>query len=275
MNKKKLKQLLIGDFSFKRLLLSFVFIYVSVLLYGVFWGDRAIFLPQPSSYQDSPEIMKLNSGVKHKISAIYLPNNKAYYTILFSHGNAEDLGDIRPVLKELHQGGFSVFAYDYQGYGTSQGTPSEQNTYQDIDAAYDYLTTQLKIPRDRVLAYGRSVGGGPTVDLVSRKPVAGLILESTFISAFRVITKIPLFPLDKFTNLDKIKTIHVPVLIMHGTNDDVIPFWHGETLFAIAHPPKRFFPVKGAGHNNVMEVAGTRYFQTLSEFIKDLKFNEE
>lgn len=269
MNKKKLKQLLIGDFSFKRLILSFVFIYVSVWLYGVFWGDRVIFQPQPSSYQDSPEIIKLNSGGKHKISAIYFPNKHAYYTILFSHGNAEDLGDIRPVLKELHQGGFSVFAYDYQGYGTSEGTPSEQNTYRDIDAAYDYLTTQLKIPRDRVLAYGRSVGGGPTIDLVSRKPVAGLILESTFISAFRVITKIPLFPFDKFTNLDKIKTIHVPVLIMHGTNDDIIPFWHGETLFAIAPPPKRFFKVEGAGHNNVMEVAGKQYFQTLSEFLKE------
>ncbi|HAX79930.1 MAG TPA: hypothetical protein DCY88_29865 [Cyanobacteria bacterium UBA11372] len=89
-----------------------------------------IFLPQPSTYEDTQDIIKLTTANGVSISAIYLPNPKAKYTILYSHGNAEDLGYGLPMLKELRDIGFSVFAYDYQGYGTSRGTPSEANAYQ-------------------------------------------------------------------------------------------------------------------------------------------------
>jgi len=115
---------------------------------------------------------------------------------------------LRPILERLHKAGFAVFAYDYQGYGTSQGKPSEQNAYRDIDAAYQYLTAQLKLPSERIIVYGRSTGGGPSVDLASCQRVAGLILESTFTSTFRVITRVPLYPFDKFANLSKISSVH-------------------------------------------------------------------
>lgn len=266
MDKRTLRRLLIGDFTVKRLVRSFIFIYACICLYVFFTADSKIFLPQPSSYQDTSEILKLTSADNIQISAVYLPNRASRYTILFSHGNAEDLGDIQPVLEQLHSIGFSVFAYDYRGYGTSQGRPSEHNAYRDIDAAYNYLTQNLSIPPQQIIAYGRSVGGGPTVDLAVRQTIAGLILESTFMSAFRVVIPFPIFPFDKFHNIDKIKKVKCPVLVMHGKADEVVHFQHGQRLFAVAPEPKRYLWVEQAGHNDLMWVAGDRYAATLKEF---------
>lgn len=233
-----------------------------------------IFKPQIANYEDSQEIIKLNIG-KEKISALYLPNSTAKYTILYSHGNAEDLGDIRPILESLKSSGYSVFAYDYRGYGTSEGKPSERNTYQDINAAYNYLTQELKISPNNIIVYGRSVGGGVAVDLASRQPVGGLVMESAFITAFRVVTKIPLFPFDKFRNIDKIKRVQCPVLVLHGTADEIIPLWHGQELFAAVNQPKQSFWIEAAGHNDLIFVAGSRYPKIMQDFLKFLNQNNK
>ena len=274
MDKKTLRRLLVGEFSLKRLVRSALFIYACVCIYGYFFADGLIFKPQPASYGDTRETLKLTAADGVRISAVYLPNRQAHYTILFSHGNAEDLGDIRWLLEELRDMGFAVFAYDYRGYGTSQGNPSESGAYRDIDAAYNYLTQKLGVPPANIIVYGRSVGSGPSVDLASRQPVAGLVLESPFVTAFRVVTRIPIFPFDKFANIDKIKRVRCPVLVTHGTADAVIPFWHGRELFAAANEPKRFFPVAAAGHNDVMEVAGEKYAKALREFAQALRRGE-
>lgn len=271
MDKKTIRRLLIGDFSGQRLINSLLFIYAFLCFYAFFLTDRQIFQPQTKTYQDSPDILKLTSRPGVQISAVYLPNPKAVYTILYSHGNAEDLGDIKPLLATLGDLGFSVFAYDYQGYGTSQGNPSESGAYRDIEAAYNYLTQKLGVPPQRMIIYGRSVGGGPAVDLASRKPVAGLIVESTFISAFRTVTVVPIVPFDKFANLDKIKGVRCPVLVMHGKADGVVPFWQGERLFEAANEPKFSLWVDGAGHDDFVEVAAARYGESLRGFVKGLK----
>jgi alpha-beta hydrolase superfamily lysophospholipase len=150
------------------------------------------------------EVIKVGSANGVKISTVHFPNPQAKYTILYSHGNAENLDGILLLLKEIRDSGFAVFAYDYQGYGTSQGKPSEYNTYRDIDAAYNYLTQQLGVPAKQIILYGRSVGGGPAIDLASRQKVGGLVVENSFVSAFRVLTRIPILPFDKFVNIDKI-----------------------------------------------------------------------
>ena len=159
-DKQTLRRLLLGEFTFKRLVRSLIFIYIFFGLYVFFVADRMIFLPQPSSYQDTSAILKLRTADRIQLSAVYLPNPTSTYTILYTHGNAEDLGDIQPVLQKLREIGFSVFAYDYRGYGTSQGQSSERNSYRDIDTAYNYLTQQLGVPAQRIIAFGRSVGGG-------------------------------------------------------------------------------------------------------------------
>ena len=266
MDKKTLRRLLVGEFSFWRLVRSILFFYVTVGIWAYFCSDALLFQPQGATYRDDRQIIKLIKSDRPTISALHLPNPKAQYTILYSHGNAEDIGDIRPNLQAIRAIGFSVFTYDYRGYGTSEGQPTVKGAYEDIDAAYAYLTQTLLVPPSRIIIYGRSVGGGPSVDLARREPVAGLILESTFVSAFRVVTHVPLYPFDKFPNLNKIKQVNCPVLIIHGTDDEVIPFWHGQELFTVAEQPKRFFRIEGARHNDVLWVAGEQYAEILHEF---------
>lgn len=267
MTTQKPKNLLTIKFL-KRMITSLIFIYLSFAIYIYFQADSMIFLPPPSTYQDTNEIIKLNSEDGTKLSAIHLLNTKAKYTVLYAHGNASDLGTIRPKLEQLKTIGFSVFAYDYRGYGTSQGKPSEKNAYKDIDTAYNYLTQKLNIPPQQIIVFGRSVGGGSAIDLAARKPVAGLITESTFISAFRVKVPFPLLPFDRFPNLEKIKRVKCPVLIMHGKVDDIVPFYHSETLFEQAPPPKLSLWIEEANHNDFTYVAGERYVKILKEFME-------
>jgi abhydrolase domain-containing protein 17 len=265
-----MKRWLVGELSWIRLIKSIAFIYGCVAVFVFFYADHLIFQPPPASYQDSQNILKLKTVDGDTISAIYLPNSAAKYTLLYVHGNGEDIGQILPVLLDLQHMGFAVFSYDYRGYGTSQGQPSERNAYRDIDAAYEYLTKTLNVKPQQLIVYGRSVGGGSAIDLATRQPVAGAIVESTFITAFRVLTRIPLFPFDKFTNLDKLDRINCPLLILHGTEDEVVPFAHGQQLFAAAKEPKQFVWVEGAGHNDLRDVAGDRYPQELQQFTATL-----
>jgi abhydrolase domain-containing protein 17 len=264
----RLRKWFVGELSWKKFVRSLLFIYTFFALYVFFRADSMMFLPQPSSYQDTKEILKLPVNDTEKISAIYLPNSQSTHTLLYIHGNASDLGDIRPLLDRLHCWGFSVFAYDYRGYGTSDGKPSEQNAYQDAEAAYTYLTQQLKIPSQQIIVYGHSLGGGSAAELAARHSIAGLILESTFTSAFRVVVPVSLLPFDKFSTLDKLRKIHCPVLVMHGQADQTIPFHHGQTLYEAASEPKRSLWVAGAGHDDFTEVAGDRLQQTLLAFQK-------
>ncbi|MGB3191751.1 alpha/beta hydrolase [Lyngbya sp. PCC 8106] len=268
MNKVTLKRLIIGEFSLHRLLISTMIIYACVGIWAYFGTDRLIFLPPPSSYTQTNELIQLKAANGDNITALYLPNPESQYTILYSHGNAEDIGQTHFHLKQLQEIGFSVLVYDYPGYGTSSGKPTVKGTYHAINAAYNYLTQDLNIPPHEIIVYGRSVGGGPSVDLASRQPVGGLIIESSFVSIFRTVTPIPLFPFDKFPNLAKIPNVRSPILILHGNQDQVIPFWHGQKLYAKANEPKMSFWVDGADHNDLLDVAGQSYLETLKQFIK-------
>jgi abhydrolase domain-containing protein 17 len=243
-------------------------LYVSLALFAFFLSDRMIFLPHPSSYRDSPDVLKITTASGKKIAALYLPNPSARFTLLVSHGNAEDLGDDRYWLEDLRHAGFSVFAYDYEGYGTSEGSPSEKAAYEDEAAAYDYLAIKLKTPPDHIIIFGRSVGTGPATYIAARRPSAGLILQSPFVSAFRVLTRIPLLPFDKFPNYKNIRHVHVPVLIMHSRADSVIAPWHGQKVFELANEPKQAYWVQGADHNEMDLVPG--YLESLQKFAASL-----
>jgi len=248
------------------LFLIVVGLYLIVLITAAFFSDRMIFQPQQQGYRDQPNILKLTSSDGAKISATYLVNPQADFTVLFSHGNAEDIGDDQPLLEHIKAAGFAVFAYDYQGYGTSEGRPSERHAYEDENAAYNFLVQSMHVQPSRIIAFGRSVGSGPACDLALRRPVGGLILESAFTSAFRVMTRVRILPFDKFDNLRKIKSVHCPVLIVHGTEDSVINISHGKELFAAANEPKQALWIEGANHNDVAFIGGTSYSESLKEF---------
>jgi abhydrolase domain-containing protein 17 len=250
----------------RRLLLVLLAAYAALALYAFMIAERIIFQPPPASYQDSAAVLKLESAGGARISAVHLPHPEAAFTILFSHGNAEDLGHNAFFFEAMHQAGFAVFAYDYQGYGTSEGAPSERNLYADGDAAFRYLAGELGVAPERILVLGRSLGGAAAVDLAARYPVGGLILESSFTSAFRVLTRIPLLPFDRFRNLQKLAQVRAPVLVMHGRRDRVVGFHHGEALYAGARGPKRFLWVDDGDHNDLMLAAGAEYFDALRQF---------
>jgi abhydrolase domain-containing protein 17 len=246
--------------------------YMTIALYAYFLGDRQIFLPQYATNAPlpTPPIVLLPDDRNCCITLVHYPQPNAQYTILYSHGNAEALGDVYPHLQRLKNLGFNVVAYDYRGYGASLGTPSEANTYGDITAAYRYTRDTLKVPADRIIVFGRSVGGGPSTYLASTQPIAGLILESAFISAFRVVLPFRLLPFDKYPNADRLAKITVPLLVIHGDRDQVIPFQHGQTLFQVAPGPKQLLTVPNADHNDVSEVGGPIYDQAIQDFAKNL-----
>lgn len=251
----------------KAILLNLSFFYLAMLAFAFFFANAMIFLPPSPGYHSVENFLKLETKDNKTIFAVYLPNKAAKYTLLFSHGNAEDIGYMLPFLRELHAHGFSVFAYDYHGYGLSRGLPSENNCYLDVDAAYEYLTQVAKIAPQNIIAHGRSVGAAVSLDLAIKKPIAGLIMESPFVTAFRVLTKIPLLPFDKFNNLKKIKSLTYPLLVIHGTADNIVAPWHSKMLYEKAKVPKKIFWVEGADHNNVLYTAGENYWRVLNDFV--------
>ena len=234
------------------------------------FAERLIFLPPRQGYAQTPEILLIPRGGGGVIAAVHLRNPRARYTVLFSHGNGEHLGHDLPFLRQMRDAGFSVLAYDYSGYGLSTGRPSERAAYGDIDAAYAYLTGDAGVPAERIIAHGRSLGGAVAADLASRRPVAGLVLESTFTTIFRVVRSYPLVPFDRFRTVDKLPRVQAPVLVIHGTDDGVVAFAHGRRLYDLAPAPKGRLWVDGAGHNDLQWVAGERYWDALRQFAGSL-----
>jgi len=242
-----------------------------VLLICCCSANKVIFPAPPSSYVDDGRTFKLESEPGVEISALYMPKAGAEYTILYSHGNAEDIGELRGLFELYRSHGFEVFAYDYRGYGTSQGRPSESGCHKDIEAAWRHLTGVLKIPPERIIVYGRSVGSGPAVWLASREKPAGLVVESGFKSAFSVVSGWGMPFIDRFPNIDLIGKAPCPVMAIHGTKDEVVPFSHGEALYAAAPKPKVRYWVEGAGHNDLILKAGDSYWSKLSAFAESLE----
>ncbi|XP_076261753.1 alpha/beta hydrolase domain-containing protein 17B isoform X1 [Rhynchophorus ferrugineus] len=178
----------------------------------------------------------------------------ARFTILFSHANAVDLGQMSSFYWGLGtQMNCNIFSYDYSGYGVSGGKPSERNLYADIDAAWQALRTRYGISPENIILYGQSIGTVPTVDLAARYEVGAVILHSPLISGMKVAfpnTKRTWF-FDAFPSIDKVPKVMSPTLIIHGTQDEVIDFSHGLTIFEKC--PKAVEPlwVEGAGHNDI------------------------
>ena len=271
MKKLNWKTICFGKMKWWRIPLFLAALYLALMLFGCLFAQDIIFQPPKDKYDAGDDIFLIPVTGKEKIAVTYLKNPKAEFTLLFSHGNAEDLGRMRRYLHGFVEHGFAVFAYDYRGYGLSSGKPSETNTYADITAVYKYLTETLKIPPEKIIAYGRSVGSGPSCYLAEHQKVAGLVIQSGFVSAFRVVTRIAIIPFDKFPNLSRMKNIKCPVLVMHGRRDRVIPFWHGPKLYNAAPGPKLCYWVDQAGHNNLEYIAGDNFWKALKDFTEILQ----
>lgn len=264
-HKRKLRKVIVGELSWKSVVRSIVLIYVIAASLAYFFADLIIFQPPPPARVHNKGVIKIGVSGKDSIAAVYLPNELAPLTILYSHSTGEDLGSLRNFLGDLREHGFAIFAFDYRGYGASTGRPSERNSCEDIGSAYAYMVEKLEIPPESIVVYGTSLGSGPATYLASRNKVAGLILEGAFVSAFRVRTVLPVFPFDKFPNINRINQVQCPVLVMHSRDDEVVPFWHGEALFKRAAEPKLNYWVKNAGHLGI-PWSGDGYWHALRDF---------
>eukprot|EP00931_Biecheleriopsis_adriatica_P004350 TRINITY_DN106033_c0_g1_i1.p1 TRINITY_DN106033_c0_g1~~TRINITY_DN106033_c0_g1_i1.p1 ORF type:complete len:385 (-),score=30.76 TRINITY_DN106033_c0_g1_i1:364-1518(-) len=228
-----------------------------------------------------PDLIFLETTEGEQIPAVHKRYPGTSLTLLYSHGNAEDLGislDYIDVLSNFCRA--NILAYEYVGYSLSRlegFAPSEARCYQSIDAAWRYLTLDLGLRPWDIVLYGRSIGSGPTVDLASRAPAtecAGVILQCPIASAGRCVfgTDSPVTwlaqSLDMFVNVDKIAEVHRPVAIMHGTKDDVVSCANGEELYDLLQKPFDPLWLKGYGHNNMPIRECANYMACFLDYIK-------
>ena len=227
----------------------------------------------PENYGLRLEEVWLTTKDKVHLNALFLPNGHSQKVLLWFHGNAENIGYGLGQMAEFSGLGVNVLAVDYRGYGKSEGSPDEAGVYCDADAAYDYLMEARHFRSEDIIIFGHSLGGAVAIDLASRRGCGGLIVQSSFSSAREMARRmfhIPLFeyiPKSRFDSLSKIRQVRAPILIMHGTCDEVVPFWMGKKLYAAAPEPKSFFSIEGAGHNDVLLVGGESFLNCLRQFI--------
>lgn len=254
----------------KAILAAGILSYLGLMLIAWLLAPSILFPAFPSTYQDSDVIRKIPYGrAGLRISALYLPAEASAPLVIVSHGNGEDLGHVLPQLERFRQNGFSVLGYDYPGYGTSQGAASEHSVHQSMEAVYQYAIDVLQVAPMDIVLFGRSLGAGPSLKLASERPVGAIVIESPFISAFRVMTRVRLLPWDMFNNLHYGRQVEAPILVIHGTDDKTVPFRHGTVLAEELPTVKSYLWIESAGHNDLELVAGESYWETIREFISE------
>jgi hypothetical protein len=264
------KKWVYGDLSWRnlprRLLRLLLEVYIGLFIFGWFFSDHIAFRPPTPTYKEGRGIFRITAPDGHRIAVLALTHAAAPQVILYAHGNAEDLGMMRDFLEQYRAAGFEVYAFDYSGYGLSDGKPGAANSYEDIGAVYNYLVRQRGINPGRIILHGHSIGAAVALHQATRGPVGGIIVESAFLTLFRVKTQIPLYPVDKMRNDREIQRLQCPVLCMHGEDDGLIPTWQGKKLFSLAHEPKFCYWVPGAGHNDVFETNPAAYWKHIRTF---------
>ncbi|MCL7032592.1 hypothetical protein MKW94_028686 [Papaver nudicaule] len=215
--------------------------------------------------RDNADVLKLKTRRGNEIVAVYFKHPKATATLLYSHGNAADLGQMFELFVELSlRLRINLLGYDYSGYGQSTGKPSESNTYADIEAAYKCVKEQYGAKDEEIILYGQSVGSGPTLDLASHLPnLRAVVLHSPILSGLRVLYPVRrTYWFDIYKNIDKILLVSCPVLVIHGTADQVVDCAHGKQLWELSKEKYEPLWVSGGGHCNL---------ELYPEYIKHMK----
>ncbi|HSD67056.1 MAG TPA: alpha/beta hydrolase [Vicinamibacteria bacterium] len=208
-----------------------------------------------------------------RIHGWYLPVPDARWVTLVSHGNAGNIGhrlDRALLLQSRLRS--SVFLYDYRGYGESEGSPDEAGTYRDARAAYRYLVEQKQVKADELVLFGESLGSAVSLELALDHPAAALVLEAPFTSVrdmARATVFAPLAPFvrTRYESLARVPRLRMPLLVVQGDRDEVVPPAQGRRLFDAAPEPKRYYSIPGAGHNDTYLVGGAAYWRAVEEFL--------
>ena len=256
---------------FSKIIGGLIVLYLLVAAGGHFYSLARIFPRPPLSYALNEDYIQITAPDGVKIIARHWPNPTAKYTVLYLHGNYEDLGSIGEYIPQFVTAGYAAFALDYRHYGYSGGSPTESNTNADVAMAYRYLRDTLHVPADRIIIFGYSLGSGAAIELALHQPAAGLILQGPYVSTYRVMTHYRIFPWDKWVNIAKVPQLKLPVFVIHGTADATIPFWHGEAVYAAITAPKAKLFVEGGPHTRLGEYTGQRYWDELKKFTDSLR----
>jgi len=227
----------------------------------------------PAQYGMAFESINFGTDDGEQLSGWWIPVENAQATLLFHHGNAGNISHRLDSIRLFHELGLSVFIFDYRGYGESSGKPSEQGTYRDAQAAWRYLTETRGISAREIVVFGRSLGAAVAANLASRHPPRALILESTFTSVpdfgaehYRLFP-VRLLARIRYDTRATMSAIRSPVLIVHSQDDEIIPYHHGEQLYAAANEPKQFLPIRG-DHNGGFLTSGNLYRDGLRTFLE-------
>jgi uncharacterized protein len=197
--------------------------------------------------------------------------------LLICHGNYGNIGyGKRPeFMASMRDLGVNLFAFDYRGFGASEGSPEEKGLYADAMASYRYLTDSLRVPPEQIVIFGHSLGSGVAVELATQVAAAALVVEGAYTSVpdrgQEIYPALPvrLLASQRFASLDKIERVAMPKLFLHSPEDVVIPFAHGQRLFAAAKGPKRFVSVRG-GHDDAFRADKAVYYGSIAQLLQEV-----
>ncbi|KAL3571187.1 hypothetical protein D5086_028436 [Populus alba] len=241
--------------------------------YKLITDDAAgLLLLEHFSHRENVDVLRLPTRRGTEIVAVYVRYPMATSTLLYSHGNAADIGQMYELFIELSiHLRVNLMGYDYSGYGQSSGKPSEHNTYADIEAAYKCLEESYGAKQENIILYGQSVGSGPTVDLAARLPrLRAVVLHSPILSGLRVMYPVKRsYWFDIYKNIDKIPLVKCPTLVIHGTADEVVDCSHGKQLWELCQEKYEPLWLKGGSHCNLEMYP--EYLRHLKKFISTVE----
>ena len=257
---------------------------VGATLSLVFLEKRLIYYPAATLDVTPKELglpsedvaIDVEGGVKLHGWFIKAAKEPSVATVLFSHGNAGNIADRLDRVMQLRSTGADFFLYDYRGYGRSTGSPDEEGTYKDGRAAYDYLVKIRGVDPKRLVLMGESLGCAISLQIAVEREAAGLVLEAPFASIAHMAGAIyPFLPLrpfirTRYDNLDKAARLKMPLFVIQGTQDEVIPVAQGKMVHDAAPQPKQYLAVEGAHHNDVYLIGGASYRRALTDFISSV-----
>jgi fermentation-respiration switch protein FrsA (DUF1100 family) len=264
---------------------------ILLIAYSVIMGamyfkqDSMIYFPEKDILQTPQNInlgySEVNFPAKDgvNISGWHIPANPERGVLLLCHGNAGNISHVTEHIRIFHEMGLSVLAFDYRGYGKSTGKPSEEGTYLDAEAAWDYLIRQGNSP-ERIIVYGQSLGGAVAAETAVRKNPVALIIESSFTSMPDLGAELyPWLPVKlllkyQYSTATKIGTIKSPKLIIHSPDDEIVPFQQGRMLYEKASQPRDFLEIRG-GHNDGFLLSGAIYKDGLMKFFEKYRISGE
>ncbi|MBO6101644.1 MAG: alpha/beta hydrolase [Opitutales bacterium] len=249
--------------------------YALLALFAKIFAEKIAYpAPKPSyTLEELDGARLIETSLGEKICALFLESPGSKNLVIYSHGNGEDLLEILPRLEQIRSLGLNVLAYDYFGYGASEGKMSSKKMPAITEAVWSRAIA-LGFKPENITVMGYSMGSAAAVLLAAEKNPKALIVSSGFASAFRaVFPKNPL-PWDILKNADLIKRAKCPVLIIHGTRDRIVPFWNAKILLKSAGEPKYFIVVRGAGHYNVWKLQSGAYFGAVKNFAENARLDK-